>query len=418
MEFDSEEERGIFAQEEEEEELESDFSSENNNNGFLCDVATGKDNTEVTNLSKPADKEDTTSKSTSPSDVTNDEFFSEGNFTDELIDNASELITLPKEREEEKEGSVEMECGIDEDGQSSLTSSSKENRDTPLPCVSLSPQGGVVMEGDAQSSSESDTSSTESEETILSSDDKEKKEMTVCKELSKKTPQSNRSLPKKHRRRCGECSSCLIEEDCRACRFCKDMRKFGGPGKLRQKCIARQCIKLSRVLYTEDPLVSRGETQLQEDMKTELERVSALPRTDGVKSEKNQILIVSKTHPGTAAIIAQSIAEHKTKLVPKPPKKQPPVKKPTSKKPSSNQQVKKRNTKRQRNYISNDSDDQYDYSAPPTRRRPLSVARGDWGRGSKSVRDQMQCEGLECVYAARPHSKYCSDECGIQLALR
>ena len=235
MEFDSEEEREIFAQEEEEEELESDFSSENNDNAFLCDLANGKDNTEVTGITKPADKEDITSKSTSPSDVTNDEFFSEANFTDELINNASELITLPKERVEEKEGSVVM---VDEDEQSSLTSS-KENRDTPLPCVPLSPQGGVVMEDDAQNSSESETSSTESEETILS-DYKEKKESTVHKELSNKTHQSNRSLPKKHRRRCGECSSCLIEEDCRACRFCKDMRKFGGPGKLRQKCIARQ----------------------------------------------------------------------------------------------------------------------------------------------------------------------------------
>ena len=29
-----------------------------------------------------------------------------------------------------------------------------------------------------------------------------------------------------------------------------------------------------------------------------------------------------------------------------------------------------------------------------------------------------QCQGPGCIYASRPHSKYCSDECGIQLAMR
>ena len=30
----------------------------------------------------------------------------------------------------------------------------------------------------------------------------------------------------------------------------------------------------------------------------------------------------------------------------------------------------------------------------------------------------QQCLGPGCVLAARPHSKYCSEECGIQLAIR
>lgn len=29
-----------------------------------------------------------------------------------------------------------------------------------------------------------------------------------------------------------------------------------------------------------------------------------------------------------------------------------------------------------------------------------------------------QCLGPECVYEARPGSKYCSEECGVQLALK
>ena len=40
--------------------------------------------------------------------------------------------------------------------------------------------------------------------------------------------------------------------------------------------------------------------------------------------------------------------------------------------------------------------------------------------GGSSARDMapVQCLGPGCVYAARPHSKYCSEECGIQLAIR
>ncbi|KAI4826382.1 hypothetical protein KUCAC02_029830 [Chaenocephalus aceratus] len=40
---------------------------------------------------------------------------------------------------------------------------------------------------------------------------------------------------------CGECEPCKRTEDCATCDFCKDMKKFGGPNKIRQKCRFRQC---------------------------------------------------------------------------------------------------------------------------------------------------------------------------------
>ena len=40
------------------------------------------------------------------------------------------------------------------------------------------------------------------------------------------------------------------------------------------------------------------------------------------------------------------------------------------------------------------------------------------GGGSGRDATPVQCLGPGCVYAARPHSKYCSEECGIQLAVR
>ena len=39
---------------------------------------------------------------------------------------------------------------------------------------------------------------------------------------------------------CGTCIGCQTP-DCQICRFCQDMKKYGGEGKLRQKCKLRRC---------------------------------------------------------------------------------------------------------------------------------------------------------------------------------
>ena len=58
------------------------------------------------------------------------------------------------------------------------------------------------------------------------------------------------------------------------------------------------------------------------------------------------------------------------------------------------------------------------YVTSTRRRRPLSSIHRGWLHGEESEGAQRQCEGPGCVYAARPHSKYYSEECGVQLALR
>lgn len=52
---------------------------------------------------------------------------------------------------------------------------------------------------------------------------------------------------KRSARMCGECEPCTRTEDCGQCDFCKDMKKFGGPNKIRQKCRLRQCVVRARV---------------------------------------------------------------------------------------------------------------------------------------------------------------------------
>lgn len=66
--------------------------------------------------------------------------------------------------------------------------------------------------------------------------------------------------------------------DCRKCRFCRDMSKYGGRGSLRQKCIRRQCLRYSRILHTEDPIYTKSPV-LQEELAAELAAIGGDPPT-------------------------------------------------------------------------------------------------------------------------------------------
>ncbi|MCJ8730314.1 hypothetical protein PDJAM_G00182870 [Pangasius djambal] len=54
-------------------------------------------------------------------------------------------------------------------------------------------------------------------------------------------PASSMSALRRRRVRCKRCEACLRPE-CGECNFCRDMKKFGGPGKLKQTCVLRQCL--------------------------------------------------------------------------------------------------------------------------------------------------------------------------------
>lgn len=45
-----------------------------------------------------------------------------------------------------------------------------------------------------------------------------------------------------NKRRCGQCNGCKAL-DCTVCKFCRDKKKFGGPGKLKKCCIKRVCTR-------------------------------------------------------------------------------------------------------------------------------------------------------------------------------
>ena len=60
-------------------------------------------------------------------------------------------------------------------------------------------------------------------------------------EIRKQDKIGKEKLPTQNRKnRCKKCSQC-IRDDCGQCEFCKDMKKFGGPGRKKQACLDRNC---------------------------------------------------------------------------------------------------------------------------------------------------------------------------------
>jgi hypothetical protein len=53
-------------------------------------------------------------------------------------------------------------------------------------------------------------------------------------------PRSN--VERRRRVRCHNCEPCT-SEDCGECKYCKDMKKFGGTGISKQCCLRKQCIR-------------------------------------------------------------------------------------------------------------------------------------------------------------------------------
>ncbi|XP_048476851.1 lysine-specific demethylase 2A [Rhincodon typus] len=60
--------------------------------------------------------------------------------------------------------------------------------------------------------------------------------------LALSKPALLKPLPGSRRRRtrCKRCEACRRSE-CGVCHYCRDMKKFGGPGRMKQSCVLRQC---------------------------------------------------------------------------------------------------------------------------------------------------------------------------------
>ncbi|KAM4530681.1 F-box/LRR-repeat protein 19 [Odontesthes bonariensis] len=76
---------------------------------------------------------------------------------------------------------------------------------------------------------------------------------------------------RRRRTRCRRCQACMRTE-CGECHFCKDMKKFGGPGRMKQSCLLRQCT--APVLPHTAVCFSCGEAGKEDTVDSEEEKFS------------------------------------------------------------------------------------------------------------------------------------------------
>ncbi|TRY65669.1 hypothetical protein DNTS_005525 [Danionella cerebrum] len=76
---------------------------------------------------------------------------------------------------------------------------------------------------------------------------------------------------RRRRTRCRRCQAC-VRSECGECHFCKDMKKFGGPGRMKQSCLLRQCT--APVLPHTAVCLACGEAGKEDTVESEEEKFS------------------------------------------------------------------------------------------------------------------------------------------------
>ena len=66
---------------------------------------------------------------------------------------------------------------------------------------------------------------------------------------SKPSDRQEQHVVKRRRIRCGNCVGCLAP-DCKNCRFCHDMKRYGGPGRLRKPAVIAIVFQIMKVRVT------------------------------------------------------------------------------------------------------------------------------------------------------------------------
>ncbi|XP_067931367.1 uncharacterized protein [Watersipora subatra] len=79
-----------------------------------------------------------------------------------------------------------------------------------------------------------------------SEEEEDEIEIPVRMHVKHRKPYTVPLVRAKRRSRCRNCKGCLLKKDCGRCHYCRDMKKFGGLGNMKQCCIHRKCIKVKK----------------------------------------------------------------------------------------------------------------------------------------------------------------------------
>ncbi|XP_030640290.1 CXXC-type zinc finger protein 1a [Chanos chanos] len=201
------------------------------------------------------------------------------------------------------------------------------------------------------------------------------------------------SRVKRSARMCGECEPCRRTEDCAQCDFCKDMKKFGGPNKIRQKCRLRQCeVRARKMLRVKDEEYSMTRGRREHHSRD-------TPLSD--EYSENELELYQQYRRGAYEENMGWNSDEEDGPFLDPASRKRAVKVKHVKRREKRSEKKKEESKVRRHKQKQKHRDKVRHSE-----------RGET-RDSSGV---QQCLGPGCVEPARANSKYCSDDCGMKLA--
>uniref|UniRef100_A0A7N6C3W2 CXXC-type zinc finger protein 1 n=1 Tax=Anabas testudineus TaxID=64144 RepID=A0A7N6C3W2_ANATE len=212
--------------------------------------------------------------------------------------------------------------------------------------------------------------------------DRSEKQYSTPSTPDYKSERRRGSKVKRSVRMCGECEPCRRTEDCAQCDFCKDMKKFGGPNKIRQKCRFRQCeVRARKMLRVKD------------------EEFSLRERRDNSHHRQRRY---SEDYDSEADLY------QKYKAMWASDDDDEPLFSPVMRKKA----VKVKHVKRREKKFEKKKESRRHKQKQKHKDRSRHSEKGDL----RDTGGHRQCLGPGCVEAARSNSKYCSEDCGMKLA--